>query len=533
MMDEYPTYRSPIRLLHELGLNASDINEDSLKLERKRLLLEIQISSDDTIQIGDKAFTKNDVIKVFEELFSITDLAFHERIFDHPILLDLLENHLISESEEDVQSLHLNFNSDEERQQFTHFISPFLANSLDKLLSKTVRSSSYDRFVIVLPFFKLLHEVDAVFAFRKFYAFCRTMDQRLDTAALNNSVFPFDEFKYLTEEPFYTIINEANNYFSDLADGIGQTLANFSIDQQYSKARANHLLKLYNQLRGLKCDAELKSVIVTNRKEFRKLRLVSVFGLFRMPWKYLRVVIILVTWFILGGIFGDDSPRVEESKEEKYVNAYKELDLKVAAFKQQSVLNKNSPVRKSNFDTTAFRIFHDSAYARVTQRRFTTNTVVRNSLPKIHSPLRIIDSANLIPFGKKVSIRNITDSDMFMVIRDRNVLSSHFIASNSRLPIAIDPGSSVFFYSGNDWDTSQIMVYSYPFEHLTEKNIDMIFSGTFKQTSENNLRFMETIYYLRQGSQTDLSIEERDGNYVFLQSDNRFMIRPGFSDIDY
>ena len=517
-MNHYPTYRSPIRLLKELGLDASKINAEALKLERKRLLLEVQISPDQTVQVGTKTCSKNDIITLFDEVSSITNIDYHLRIFNETVLLDFLENFVISDSLQKIQLPSISFESETDRQQFKYFISPYLANSIDKSLSKIIRNSSYDQLEKLILFFSFLNSDDALFAFRKFNSLCETLKPRLVNAAVVNSVFPFSDFLFLRDPAFYAIANEANKHYLELANLLAHTLINFTVDIKDSPGRANHLYKIYKRLYFLNCSSELKSLIFQNKSGFRRDTLMRINDTFGIGWRYIIIGSIVSIFLILSFTFGDVDfekayNRRNQEPEKPTLNEFDKLELRRVALEQQYQFNKISPIKVAKFDTTAFRIFRDSTYSRVVQKRFSKNELFWDSLPSLLSPLRISDSLDLLPFGKKVNLWNETESEMLMVIRDRNVISTFYVPSNSVISVAVDPRSSVFFYSGKNWNLHQTIVYEHPYKHLMSDGILLRFSGSFSETSEIDHRFMKNIYLLRNGTIGDLFIEEIDGDY--------------------
>lgn len=521
-MNHYPTYRSPIQLLNELGLNASEINTEALKTERKRLLLELQISTDQTVIVGNRTLTKNDVIQVFDELNSITDLGHHQRIFSHPIFLHLLDKTEISDSIEEKEQIGIQFESEIEEESFKDFVSPYLANAIDKVMSGTIRHSSYDQFKKIIPFFRLLNEVDALFAFRKFNSFCETLEPRLDHASAVNSVFPFHDFLFLRDVTFYNIANEVNKHYMELANLLAHTLINFTIDKQENSGRANHLYKIYKRLCNLNCSNELKSIIFQNEGGFKRDTLLRITDTFGIGWRYIIIGSIVGIFLILSFTFGDVDfekayARSNQQKEQTTVDRFPyEIQRMTHALKQQSQIGSKSPNRTAHFDLTAFKLFHDSLYSQIAMKNLRQNLFIQDSLPNIVSPLCFKDSAQLIPFGRKMRLCNNTDSDMLLIAHDRNSLSSYFIPSKFIILVELDPRSSVFFYSGKNWNPDFHLRYNHPYKSLMSDSITLSTTGYFEQSSSIELEFMTNLYMLKDGSKFDLVIDQVDKKYVFL-----------------
>ena len=80
-------YRSPIHLLGKTIPN--DITKNFVKKRKKELLLQFQLSSSGTIEIGNHTYDKNGLIQAFDDL--VDNFYFHEAIYKNKALLDYLE----------------------------------------------------------------------------------------------------------------------------------------------------------------------------------------------------------------------------------------------------------------------------------------------------------------------------------------------------------------------------------------------------------------------------------------------------------
>jgi len=236
-LSSYPTYRSPIRLLHELGLDTTEINAENLKVERKRLLLELQLAEGQTVQFGNQSYTKNDVINAFEELNGVSDLDFHSTIYQHSDLLNFLENH---EVERRIKNVHVVFTHIEnKRDKFTHFISPYLAKSIDRLITRVLVDKKFIDLDKIEVLFQLLTPTDAIYAFRKFHSFCESLEEELlgisqsmMTSENGVSIFPKGKTVYLRYRPFYNLTNHVAEYYPNITDTVAKAIITFKLNRE-------------------------------------------------------------------------------------------------------------------------------------------------------------------------------------------------------------------------------------------------------------------------------------------------------------
>jgi hypothetical protein len=87
------SYQSPLHIIKSIaGDHAFVINDDNLIRLRKRLLAELNLSGETTITINKRSYSKDEIIKTIDRLLGSPDLALHEFIYGHTVLLRYLED---------------------------------------------------------------------------------------------------------------------------------------------------------------------------------------------------------------------------------------------------------------------------------------------------------------------------------------------------------------------------------------------------------------------------------------------------------
>lgn len=86
------SYQSPLHLLDSLHIQPSQLNPAGLVQVRKKLLAEFNLTPNITITVGNKQYTKDEVLKAIDQLKELQYLNDHAAIFQNKPLLTWLEN---------------------------------------------------------------------------------------------------------------------------------------------------------------------------------------------------------------------------------------------------------------------------------------------------------------------------------------------------------------------------------------------------------------------------------------------------------
>ena len=102
---------------------SAPLDKKAIQLGRKKLFAELELSGESTIELHGKPFTKNDIIKYFEDLLKEDALSYHSAVGEDRVLLVFLENAWIGRKEK-FQDNPLYKN-----EQFIQWISPYFCHS--------------------------------------------------------------------------------------------------------------------------------------------------------------------------------------------------------------------------------------------------------------------------------------------------------------------------------------------------------------------------------------------------------------------
>lgn len=505
----YPSYQSPIRIFETLGISVESIDSAQLRMERKRLLLEIQISDTQTTQLGDQEVGKNDVIELFDRLENMSDLAFHKAIFKHPILLDFLENGTIPRAKSNQHFIH--FDTKKEWDAFIQFISPYLAYSFDKLLSKVIRTNQFVELEKVDRFFTLLTPSDAMFAFRKFINFCSTLNDRLTLLAYKNSRFPAEETAFLRYAPFYNCVNKVAKFHPSLPDSVASDVINFTVNCERKQGRGSYLVEISDQLKNLTCSNELQTTIYGNREVFRKKKEQTESFDPTIIWR------VIVGVFMIGFLIFRVSHRCESNRNYDIKSPdHQELLDQIEQLKRSKESGYTiTTLKKGNaeFNEDSFLDFHEIVKSATEQSYYQANHYLsQGELPGIISRFKGDKT------GSTYRLMNQTSSDMILLVYSNFSLNSYFVkAADSTRFIASD-GASMFFYSGTNWKNDKTI------EHWnisrTDKTVSSIrFNGYFSKQTSLDHEFGKKYFSLTDGSGEVFNVMNSKDGYQFYRED--------------
>lgn len=267
-MREYSAYRSPIRLVDHLGL--ADINPSTLKQERKRILLEIQLSPTQTIVIDGKEHTKNDVLSNFQELEAIDHLELHYKIAQNTYLLNFLENQQLPPSSTPPESIHLKVFTPYEIDLLRELFSNHLTYSLQRVMGPIISNSSFEQLTLLLPFFSLLQPHQYKHAFSKLIDFNNSL--HIATADWTREKAPFHKENYaqLFNPALYPLVNFINHEVDNFSEKLAISLVNISVYYQRAKGRKDYLVQMMAFAKTLDCSEKVQAIIIKNQASYRR-----------------------------------------------------------------------------------------------------------------------------------------------------------------------------------------------------------------------------------------------------------------------
>ncbi len=523
-MTTYPAYQSPIRTFESLGISTENIDPVKLRMERKRLLLEIQISDTQTTMLGNKELGKNDVIELFDQLENISNLAYHQAIFDHPVLLHFLEHANVTTQSTKQQFIH--FDTQEEWDDFTRFVSPYLTFSFDKMMSKVILKSSFWELDKVMHFTKLLTPIDGVHAFRKLNNFCITLSERLKMLASKSKRYPEKDTAFLSYGVFYKCINTVSTFYPNLPNVLAAGIINFMVMCQHKPDRGKNLVDITNQLLTLNCSEHLRQLIAENGKVYRRSKEESTSYNPNTAWRVIIGVIVGILMIFRvasrcdsGSSSSYDLPS-NESQQEMFERIREQIRQQRGNQQTQPQpvpqVQPNTQTYRSvpptrpgtvDFDENSFLDLHHNVIASIGLSRYEKNPISTVGNPKILSAF----PPSAIEFN--YTLTNETESDAILIMWYGDGLTSHFVKAGNTIDFKAADDACFFIYSGKAWSDSKTITHPHR-SPRTQKTQDIQFNGYFSLVSPQDIVLAKKYYSLNGNRTKDLVLKD---NYQLFQ----------------
>lgn len=218
-------YISPFHHLPEDIVNTILSSPNQIKLIRKRLLAEIELSTTQTIEINGKELTKFDVISLFDNLNDSELLAIHLAIFQDKRLLHLLENGELPKPFDFTFAESLN------EEKAIALISPYYKEIVANLLVKGFVQKDLPMFKAFFRGQNLLTDEDRFSLYELLSRKIKSFEVQLENlkTQINKPNFTLrkSDMNALHLKANVLILNELPDEFSQLREEIAYTMNNF------------------------------------------------------------------------------------------------------------------------------------------------------------------------------------------------------------------------------------------------------------------------------------------------------------------
>ena len=264
-LSTYQAYQSPLLLLNQLEIAADQLDHNSLRKAKKALLLELQLSDKDYLEINGREITKNDINDTFDQLLNTGDLDLHVLIHESTTWNTLLNQHELPWFQKDI--VHPNFESDEQKERFKAFVSPYLAYSVNKASGQLIKENRFKSLDNSASFFEYMNGPDAQFALKKVLYSYKAFFERVNALTEGDRQFNPRDYSYLENVSYFHLVESLDLHLGFLKDDLARAVINFTHHFQYSRHRS-FLGQALGNAAVLRCAPELHNLIVNNRRAF-------------------------------------------------------------------------------------------------------------------------------------------------------------------------------------------------------------------------------------------------------------------------
>jgi len=225
-------YINPFDLLNIQSENLSDIDSSTIRRAKKKLLADIELSDNNTIDHNGIELTKSDCIRAVDDLDHKNKNEFHYFIFKNPDLNSFLTSGDLrffkTYKSESIYKLS----------EFLEFISPFFTFQYAKQLSLNYKKRNIDNVKLLLSIKPITNEASRELCFKGTYTTIKEIENEI--IALNKNItdkkskFIDDNFNGLatliSKKVDVKLLNILPIYFQSLRNSLAQTIRNLARD---------------------------------------------------------------------------------------------------------------------------------------------------------------------------------------------------------------------------------------------------------------------------------------------------------------
>lgn len=257
-------YQSPYKLIQALGEEGKQLDAPALKQLRKRLLLELEMTGQTILPIGEGQLSKQDIMELFDRLEAEEDQwAHHQQLARHPQLLHLLESPRYDLEQEQPITVTDELLSLAGQAGFADFISPYLGPLLLTLVKKSWLQRDFKAHGPVwLQLYTLLNSSQQLALRERLTQLVQGLIEEVKRLEHKQVPLNKQQWRFLQGEAFYRYLNELPEELSHLRTSVAFALNDMVV--VYQKNEVGFCYYLLSYLRHLECEEEIKKLIKEN-----------------------------------------------------------------------------------------------------------------------------------------------------------------------------------------------------------------------------------------------------------------------------
>lgn len=256
-------YQSFIRLLQHADVDLSHPEEISVSRVKKLIQAEFAMQEDGILQLEGIDYNKNDVLFECDQPDFLERLRYHNLIWEHTELLELLEKDAIDIPKSLKQWFHLH-----EDKGFQAFLSPMFAGAFNNVMKSLLTNYDFTQAEIWQRFQVFLSPQDEDKAYQGMRIFLDeslVMFRNINKQSYLRCMTELRKWEYGTWGPFINRLPDSLFYY---IDDIATSIINFSVEIQ--RLEKEMCLALSEQLCFLtKASPDLKEIIAKNHSVFK------------------------------------------------------------------------------------------------------------------------------------------------------------------------------------------------------------------------------------------------------------------------
>ncbi|QES87385.1 hypothetical protein [Rhizosphaericola mali] len=220
-------YISPIRFFNHCEIPIEELSQPAIL--KKRIQAEFALESIGIVTIEDFSYNKQDILTEIEQPNFLQRLDFHEKIWQEPALLQLIEKGRIDFST--FQSLH----NVQVTFDFVRFISPYMIIPFDKTMKILLSNGNFKDATTWLSVQKFMEKEDLFDAFQSFTFFCEKSFFQFRNISRDNYLSKLEIIDIWTnkDQNWATFFNTLPEFLIEYREEISHGLTHLIVELQF------------------------------------------------------------------------------------------------------------------------------------------------------------------------------------------------------------------------------------------------------------------------------------------------------------
>lgn len=424
------TYKSPLHIVKNLSADESfEINHSNLVRFRKKLLADLNLSGDITLNVNGKSYSKDEIIKTIDQLLDAPDLSLHEFIYKHDFLLRYLEDETLSLNPAAYKELVV---PEELHEKLNHL----LYERIQPDLKKNISSRKFTQAKLALRVIPFLPEQYQELLYEDLNASLTTLHSFLYEIEHSISLSHKKEIQFLSYSSWAEFLNDLPEEFEYLKYDLINRTINIVVGYHKLSRHDKDLVKgISSVLTKMVCVDEQAILIKSNHKVFTAGEETD-YGFL----KYIGVAIIILVNVLRG--CSKDNPNYESSI--RYYNNASEV---------RSLLHEKENLKNPVNELNTFRAeVYNRTIINSTNNGIHYETIkVGSGTDPFYKGFKQSKDSVVNSLTETVNLQNETGYDLIVLCYDsaQTSIYSKYINNTQSADFRFNKQSRFVFYFGN------------------------------------------------------------------------------------
>lgn len=462
------SYTNPF-LIFQPYIDKSISPEEQLPLLRKKILAEISLSADGYIQLGAKTFTKDDILKYFEELKKPNYFKYYELIANDAALHGFLSG------SSQVQFEKILSNSVYREEEFIRFISPVFKENYIKYIVLVFESMKPPNPAAFSDqqFLTATDKIDVISSISKFLEGEINTLSKYRLKAKSNNIDEVDkkEIIHLTTQNYIAKLNFLPSDFDYIRDSYALEVNNLAVALIVKERNAAR--RILENAMALSCNDEMTTLISSNHDLISKNHKEPSTDKSSPVLSFFITIVIIISLIIKISKFTSNNSKSNNRSRHPVSSGVRTYNSESEGGSGRGTPNPNAyqfdkviDVDKMLVDLMAtYKKYHTTHNNNNKDTKSQTHSIsnTNNELNNLQSDARVIQKykfARSVGYSmRSLVIKNNSNYDVMIFFTQTNNISVLYIAANEATVAPFCDISQFRFYIGKNFDETKYIEF--------------------------------------------------------------------------